>query len=1329
MKKSLKLTVCSAAIILTMIFLNAHAYSDKDILFYCSFDNTLKPSICKGSSEVFNTGKFSFASGKNKQAVRLGESGSLLAYSAPKNLNPQGGTIAFWAKNVNWEPLGKDSTLRIYSLFNYMFRHNGMTLKIHSRKEFANLIFGIRTTLEKFSYKSTTLNSRIHDKWRPGKWGHFAISWDFTGSGKIALYFNGKLIHVQENTKFRRNPFFGKLADRFYIGPQVQTKISRQTGVPAKYQPSKAITLLKDFFIFRRPLNNMEINSLAGIETKSVADNFICLPQAEKPPIVDGKIDLNEWKQAIAVSGLLSLKYRKFSQIPIKFMTARDRKGIYFSFIIPAKKDGKFLAKYHERDGKIYFDDSVEIWIVPNDGKSRQLIVNSIGGIFDAKAGQTDWNAKLKYCWNVDDKAWTGEIFIPWSENDLNAPVSGTKWKLNFCYTNHPAPGVTNCYTWAQILKGGFNNKKYFNTIKFTDSGPFLQVNNLELSPDGKIKTVFSGLNLKNTQTAIVKFIISEPGIKMDLSAVEAQISGKYLEKQVQMNLTPGKVATLSFSKQLNDSKFSKFRIITTDRKTGEKLLDLSYPFEIRAGLQLKVKTFPSEEIIKLEFYDYTWDEKIIKNAIAVLQLKDIAGKIIAKRQIKLLKPESQQIELSFTGCQPGQYKLQLEIIGKDGKRLGVRTVPWKRQKLFKKWRLGKGTVPKPFTPIKISGRKVEITNRIYDFSNGFLPMQFTSKGIDLLAAPVRMLAGFKDKTVSAVCSKFSWIKTAKDQVTFDASGKLGKPIELTASGRIDFDGFLWIEMQLHAKNPIKLENLYLEIPFKPELVPYLTRTTGMPGGSGENYYGKTPNLPFKFFPFVWMGDLEKGLTWCAESPENWRNRDLQKSIEVISRNSAKILRLRLIDKPLLVSGKLTYRFGFQATPVKSLPKQWWCDYFMSSNPKRSSLYSRPELIPNRLITSWHILWKPKGLSRVIGNWDQKGMEHIKAEVKSAKGKGRKRIFPWIQYSAADYAPYHDYYKDEWMTVPLLYMPSASVYHIIPGHFRVCPQSTWKDALGAYCRKNLEVLGYNGIYFDTGGTFLCANASHGCGYIDEKGVRQRSTPLVAAHDFMRDLYRTGKAINPDFYLLSLTNGSIATPLVSFDDAILSGEEWNHKFNDDYTKLFSLDVWKLKFNPHPWGFVNIALPARGISGNNTARRNHFKKNLIISETFFTYALLSGIPVWVAYLNDNYVEKVLNALHVWGIRKHNTKFFPYYMKKTDIKIAPEKPFSYFIRNNNILVVVANLEGKEQTFTLSSKTGNITTVKDQLTGKNINVSGNVVTVTVPPKNFILVALSVEK
>lgn len=152
-------------------------------------------------------------------------------------------------------------------------------------------------------------------------------------------------------------------------------------------------------------------------------DDLIIASMSKKAPVIDGRIKAQEWK--VAGRSHFTLKTRQYTTV---FKTMYDKKYLYFSFFCEEPKikeiDNKYSNKAKGRFGPdkngdvhVYNDDSIEIFLFSEDGKTRyQFIANLVGAHFDGKIQeynkQPEWRGQWESKSKLLEKAWTMEVRI-----------------------------------------------------------------------------------------------------------------------------------------------------------------------------------------------------------------------------------------------------------------------------------------------------------------------------------------------------------------------------------------------------------------------------------------------------------------------------------------------------------------------------------------------------------------------------------------------------------------------------------------------------------------------------------------------------------------------------------------------------------------------------------------------------------------------------------------------------------------------------------------------------------------------------------------------------
>ena len=165
------------------------------------------------------------------------------------------------------------------------------------------------------------------------------------------------------------------------------------------------------------------------------------------PPIIDGKIDDAVW-QAAEFTELYAFvpltEQKKIKADPATtFALSADSKNLYVAFRCMDPDMGKLKKTVTERDGKVYRDDYVEIFM-DFDGDKRHLarIILSAGGVlFDSAYMQRGLSSSggnykgLQGKISLEADQWTGELLIPFAGLGVR-PDQKLNWSINISRAN-----------------------------------------------------------------------------------------------------------------------------------------------------------------------------------------------------------------------------------------------------------------------------------------------------------------------------------------------------------------------------------------------------------------------------------------------------------------------------------------------------------------------------------------------------------------------------------------------------------------------------------------------------------------------------------------------------------------------------------------------------------------------------------------------------------------------------------------------------------------------------------------------------------------------------
>ena len=140
-------------------------------------------------------------------------------------------------------------------------------------------------------------------------------------------------------------------------------------------------------------------------------------PSADASITIDGVIKPDEWNKAAQVTNFTGFETKE----PIKAdaqttaYATFDSTNLYLAFRAVGPTDN-LVTKVADRDGPVWEDDAMEIFLQPEIGKEDyyQFVINSKGVIFDTKGMKGGlWNGPWKAATSVASDSWTGEVSIP----------------------------------------------------------------------------------------------------------------------------------------------------------------------------------------------------------------------------------------------------------------------------------------------------------------------------------------------------------------------------------------------------------------------------------------------------------------------------------------------------------------------------------------------------------------------------------------------------------------------------------------------------------------------------------------------------------------------------------------------------------------------------------------------------------------------------------------------------------------------------------------------------------------------------------------------------
>lgn len=652
--------------------------------------------------------------------------------------------------------------------------------------------------------------------------------------------------------------------------------------------------------------------------------------------------------------------------------------------------------------------------------------------------------------------------------------------------------------------------------------------------------------------------------------------------------------------------------------------------------------------------------------------------------------------------------------------------------------------VPAPWIPVKSTGYTVNVWGREYQFSKGSaFPELITAAGAQVLSGPVnlRILSEGKSVILNDGTTRFS--KRQGTSAVF-RSTRESAAFTLTSRTTIEYDGMLKAELTLSPKKPVRLDTLSLDIPLKAEHAKYLNVPAASlsdysPAWEGliQTFSGFVPEKGWtaKFFPFIWLGDEDRGLCWFTESDQYWRTADKNRAVQIIRRGSETLLRLHLRDMPFTLDKDLHFTFGLQATPVKPLPKNWrtWRTTDAVLGFREDGKSNLTPDVPNaengRMLG---LMWTHAGEWKYFGfpePKDKAAFESLTKKTGTAKRLGINTLPYWQTTMCSEGIPEWKTQKYQWTCYSAVDNLSGDVLSMGYPINAVCSNSSWSDFIIYKLIKGFEELGETGWYQDGYVVSGCRNTAHGCGYIDETGRLKETFPIFARREMMKRLYVAIKERKPDAVIVGHISHILEIPVLSFADAYLDGEaaptpyiavrgKTAPPWDGYYIKRLPPDVLQAQYRGAQFGIVQIFLPEIFLKDTTQESITAY-----LDQTEHMCALMFAHDIhnfWAFRSDQLTVYKYYKVMDDFGLV--DSQCMPYWSNSDLISCSnPDVKVTAYCRPGKVLLVISNLSeaDAEPSITVdTAKLGLKSSVRDAPTAVPISSTAGAITIPVKAK-----------
>ncbi len=677
------------------------------------------------------------------------------------------------------------------------------------------------------------------------------------------------------------------------------------------------------------------------------------------------------------------------------------------------------------------------------------------------------------------------------------------------------------------------------------------------------------------------------------------------------------------------------------------------------------------------------------------VELAVLQGEKVLRQKTVTFAGSLLKTEFTLENAAIGDYQLRATIAGANAAPLAVS----KNFRLLEKpvfdtsWKgntigLSK-KVPPPWTPLKVTrnGAKFSVAcwGREYQFGAAPLPTQIVALNENLLAAPMalKMISDGKEILWKNGSAKIVAQSDYAVDIEGSAQAAAVPGVLLTTKLHLEYDGLMTVEFNLQAPENFQPQNVFIEMPVRQQNAMYRHRWTSQwEGFSGNVPSGNGVVETQNFTPFGWLGDNDRGLFWFCETGQFWPHHQSDNAYETvrseINKAGAVTMRLNLIQGEKMPQN-WNYQFGIQATPVKSVPRNW--------RKHRIAPVPMEDVRP-----TVEILW-PSGLPyshKWFGYPEAANEEALRAHLKESRAAGMTTIPYTTMTQMWAETPEWLFFNRDWNNLRPNEKTGAEGVNYTPKFEWVLP--TNKDYSDWMAWKHLDFMkkfNFDGYYFDQVHPYQTTRKEGGA-WQDKNGAWQPVYPILAFRDLYRRLYVAVKEANPDAFILHHMSGKIGIPYLAYTDATLDGEHFRGQFknekNDSYFDVLPLDAFRAGYMGKQWGVGSYFLPAlfaedgepKAMQGDEPARG------------LASLLLVHDVSPWIIWANPKPFVEAFDALDSFGYV--DSEFIPYFDKNppatTDMKDVYVSVYKR--QDGRALAIVANLseEAKSGTVTLNAK-----------------------------------------
>jgi len=695
------------------------------------------------------------------------------------------------------------------------------------------------------------------------------------------------------------------------------------------------------------------------------------IPRMSRAPEIDGVIDPVEWRESVAVSGLVNTHTDLLIPRPTTFFVAWDPEHLYFACRTYLKPGYKFRVKEGRSEGNAYcYDDGLELLFKPmgrNVSPQHQktefrMFLNCLGFSGDLTRlalGQQmkNWDPHFQVAVRTTEPGtapgggswWEMEVATSPEDFELTGNHRvGDRWKLMFGFNHVPIwmqariPCVGSYFT---------ADGKCLGTL--VENTPAVQVTMdklANLASDGTASLAVKAYNPAAQAAKLsIEVNVADAVTRHETLTVPAGGEARFeLNQKLPAGLTEG-LAHLAVTQ--GDTTLLTYTALFKVGEYDRMMRPIQPPDPNDFAFAARFNPVRGQLLVKADSY-YLPDSAQAR-ALNYTVTPEGTNRPIAEGEITRVAEWYFQDIVPLVNLRPGKYTVEATLELADGSRLGPmsRTIEKKDEaKAFPAW-WGKnfGNVERvlpPFTPIEKASKAgpaaFSCWGRTYALNAAGLPAAVRSQDAPVLTAPARIVVvtDGQEQTIPLGPANITGMKDWR--VSFEGKAE-GAGLVLESKGWLEQDGLVYVELTYRpsGSEPVRIDALRIEYPLAEDEAECLVCV-----GPGSNFSSKSTILLPRdktgrlwstldtgrtgsnmkvgsFYPAVWIGNERRGFLWWADHDRGWVPDDAVPAHEAVRTGGAVVLRNNIIGTPFELDEARTISFSFMASPFKPLPQGW----------------------------------------------------------------------------------------------------------------------------------------------------------------------------------------------------------------------------------------------------------------------------------------------------------------------------------------------------------------------------------------------------------------------